>query len=464
MMTRKKVTVAAGMGWQTDSWVPALRSIEQGDIDFLGFDTLSEATIQFLRQSKLKDPSKGYFGGLANMMKDILPVAYKHGTKIVTNAGGINVPAAAQLVLDTAKSLGLKRLKVAAVTGDDVLDKLQSFRVAGQTLENMDTKADFSTIADKITTATAYLGADPIKEALGMGADVVITGRCTDSALFLGPISYALDLDKDDKDMHALGIVAGHLLECAAQSAGGNFSGRWWEIPKLEDIGYPIADVYENGEMVLYKAEGTGGRISYDTVRHQLVYEINDPTKYITPDVTADFTSIVLEDLGDDKVKIHNVKGTEKTDHLKLVLTYSEGWMTEGIYMYCWPDAYEKAKAAEKYVRNRFSQISERIDQIRFDYIGINSLMGPLSYPIDAELARNLSEVGLRIAMLTPTRKEAHRVSREPLGLAVNGPPAMAGALILPVLPPREALGIWPALVPRELIESGVRVEIYQVD
>lgn len=462
-MSTRTVTVAAGMGWQTDSWLPAIRSMETGNVEFVGFDTLSEATIQFLRRAKLKDPRKGYFGGLAVMAKDVLPVAYKYGAKIITNAGGINVAEATRLVVELANSLGLKGLRVASVTGDDVLDKLQYFIRQGVSLAHLDTGEDFSEVQHNITTATAYLGADPIREALAMGADVVITGRCTDSAMFLGPISYALNLDSRDKDMQALGIVAGHLLECAAQSAGGNFSGSWWDVPNPEDIGYPIADISADGEMILYKAKGTGGRISYDTVRHQLIYEIHDPTKYITPDVTVDFTSIVVEDLGCDRVKIKNVKGMEKTDFLKVLMTYPVGWIVEGVYMYSWPDAYEKARAAEKYVRNRLSQLSERIEQLRIDYLGFNSLMGHLSSPMDTEMAKNISEVGLRIAVLTPTKKEAQRIIREPLGLAVNGPPALAGAMILPVMPPREALGIWPTLVPRELIESAVKIELHQV-
>ncbi|WP_027365024.1 acyclic terpene utilization AtuA family protein [Desulfotruncus alcoholivorax] len=451
----KSVRIGAGQGFWGDSPFPALDVVRSGNVKYLACDALAELTLAILQKARQKDPDKGYVEDL--FFKLLLQPCRQKGVKILTNAGGINPHGAGRMVFELARSLGIKGLKIAVITGDDVLPKLAELREKGVDLSDMESGGDISTIKDRIVFANAYLGAKPMVEALEMGADVIITGRTSDPAQFLAPMVYELGWSWDDWDRLAAGILMGHLMECSAQSTGGNFSGDWWNIPDMERIGYPVAEVYENGDAVLTKPEGTGGRVDLRTVKEQMLYEVHDPTAYITPDVVADFTSPRLVVEGPDRVRITGMKGKPRPENLKVSIGYSDGWMGEGTLKYSWPNALKKARKAEEITRKQFAALGISFDEILFEYVGYNSLSGPLATGDGADL----NEVGLRIAMRTSDKMTAARMPRLLPPLALNGPPTATGSGGM--ARPRELIGMWSALVPRDEVEKQVQISIREV-
>ncbi len=451
----KSVRIGAGQGFWGDSPFPALDVVKAGNVKYLACDALAELTLAILQKARQKDPTKGYVEDM--FFKLLLQPCWEKGVKILTNAGGINPGGAGQMVYELARSLGLKGLKIAVVTGDDVLHRLAELEAMGVDLSDMESGEDISSIRDKILFANAYLGAKPMVDALAMGADVIITGRTSDPAMFLAPMVYELGWRWDDWDRLAAGILMGHLMECSAQSTGGNFSGDWWNIPGMERIGYPVAEVYENGDAVLTKPEGTGGRVDLRTVKEQMLYEVHDPTAYITPDVVADFTSPRLIEDGPDRVRITGMKGKPRPDNLKVSIGYSAGWMGEATLKYSWPDALKKARKAEEITRKQFAALGLSFEEILYEYVGYNSLSGPLAAGDGADL----NEVGLRIAVRTPDKMTAAMMPRLLPPLALNGPPTATGSG--GISRPRELIGMWPALVPREEVEKQVQISIMEV-
>jgi len=449
------VRIGAGQGFWGDSPFPALDVVRAGNVKYLTCDALAELTLAILQKARQKDPAKGYVEDMFFSL--LLQPCRQKGVKILTNAGGINPAGAGQMVYELARKMGLKGLRIAVITGDDILPRLAELRAAGVDLSDMESGSDISSIEDRILFANAYLGAKPMVEALEMGADVIITGRTADPAQFLAPMVYELGWQWDDWDRLAAGILLGHLMECSAQSTGGNFSGDWWNIPGMERIGYPVAEVYENGEAVLTKPEGTGGRVDLRTVKEQMLYEVHDPAAYVTPDVVADFTAPRLEQDGPDRVRITGMKGKPRPDKLKVSIGYSDGWLGEAVIRYSWPQALQKARKAEEIVRRQFAALGLEFEEILTEYIGYNSLSGPLAWG-DGE---DLNEVGLRIAVRTRSRQDAARMPRLLPPLALNGPPTATGSGGMPR--PRELIGLWSALVPREEVEKQVNIEIREV-
>ncbi len=447
--------IGAGQGFWGDSPFPALDVVRAGNVKYLTCDALAELTLAILQKARQKDPAKGYVEDMFFSL--LLQPCRQKGVKILTNAGGINPAGAGQMVYELARKMGLKGLRIAVITGDDILPRLAELRAAGVDLSDMESGSDISSIEDRILFANAYLGAKPMVEALEMGADVIITGRTADPAQFLAPMVYELGWQWDDWDRLAAGILLGHLMECSAQSTGGNFSGDWWNIPGMERIGYPVAEVYENGEAVLTKPEGTGGRVDLRTVKEQMLYEVHDPAAYVTPDVVADFTAPRLEQDGPDRVRITGMKGKPRPDKLKVSIGYSDGWLGEAVIRYSWPQALQKARKAEEIVRRQFAALGLEFEEILTEYIGYNSLSGPLAWG-DGE---DLNEVGLRIAVRTRSRQDAARMPRLLPPLALNGPPTATGSGGMPR--PRELIGLWSALVPREEVEKQVNIEIREV-
>ncbi|MEO6893328.1 MAG: acyclic terpene utilization AtuA family protein, partial [Ktedonobacteraceae bacterium] len=314
----KSVRIAGGLGFYGDSWRPIKASIERGQVQYVASDHLAELTLAILQKDRQRDPSLGYTRDLVPMLTNLLPIAMPRGVKFILNAGGLNPLAAREVLLAALKKFGLK-LKVGVVLGDSVLERLDALRETGVSLAHMDTGADIATVRERLLFASAYLGARPLVEALDAGADIVLTGRVADAALFLAPMVHELGWRWDEWDKLAQGIVVGHLLECSGQATGGNFGGDWRAIPNLAHIGYPIAEVWENGDALITKAPDTGGRVSFDTLREQLLYEVHDPTHYLTPDVDVNMTTLHMEERGPDEVYVTGATARPAPAALKIV-------------------------------------------------------------------------------------------------------------------------------------------------
>lgn len=452
----KSVRIGAGLGFYGDSWKPVRASIERGGVAYIGSDHLAELTLAILQKDRLKDPNAGYTRDLVPMLAELLPLARPRGVRFVTDAGGLNPLGAQAAVVAALEKAGLGA-RVAAVTGDALLDRMDA--IPGADWAHLDTGAPVAAVRDRLLFANAYLGARPIVEALARGADIVITGRVADAALFLAPLIHELGWAWDDYDRLAQGVVVGHLLECSGQASGGNFGGDWRSMPELDRIGYPIAEVAEDGTAVITKPPGTGGRVSFDTLREQLLYEVHDPARYLTPDVTVDLTGVTLEDLGDDRVVVRGAKGSPPPPTLKVVAGYEDGYMAQAMVGYAWPDALAKAERAAMIIRKQIEAAGLPLSEVVEEYLGYNSLHGPLADPSGAE---HLNEVYLRMAVRAPDARVADAFSRlfPPLGL--SGPPFVGG--YGGITPPRALLGIWPTRVDRRAVESHLQVIVEEVD
>lgn len=450
----KSVRIAGGLGFYGDAWQPIKASIERGNVQYVASDHLAELTLAILQKDRQRDPHLGYTRDLVPMLAELLPIAMPKGVKFVLNAGGLNPMAAREVLLAALKKFGLK-LKVGVVLGDAVLERLDVLQEAGVSLAHMDTGEDIATVRERLVFASAYLGARPLVEALDAEADIVLTGRVADAALFLAPMVHELGWRWDDWDKLAQGMVVGHLLECSGQATGGNFGGDWRSIPDLAHIGYPIAEVWENGDAVITKAPGTGGRVNFDTLREQLLYEVHDPRHYMTPDVDVDMTTLHMEEIGPDEVRVTGAMGRPAPEMLKIVAGYEDGVMGQAMLGYAWPDALAKAQAAADIIQQQMRESGLKAEEIVIDYIGYNSIHGPLADPAHVD---DLNEVYLRIAIRCADKREAAKLGRLFPPLALSGPPFIGGAGGM--MEPRGLLGIWPTLAPRGIIEEYVRVSV----
>ena len=450
----KSVRIAGGLGFYGDSWRPIRASIERGNVQYVASDHLAELTLAILQKDRQRDPSLGYTRDLVPMLMDLLPIAVPRGIKFILNAGGLNPMGAREVLLGALKKYGFK-LKVGVVLGDSVLERLDELGEAGVSLAHMDTREDIAAVRERLLFASAYLGARPLVEALDAGADIVLTGRVADAALFLAPMVHELGWHWDDWDKLAQGIVVGHLLECSGQATGGNFGGDWRSIPDLAHIGYPIAEVWENGDAMITKAPGTGGRVNFDTLREQLLYEVHDPRHYLTPDVDVDMTTLTMQETGSDEVRVTGATGRPAPEMLKIVAGYEDGVMGQGMIGYTWPDALAKAQAAAQILQQQMAEIGLQSEETIVEYLGYNSIHGPLADPTYVD---DLNEVYLRIAVRCKDRKEAAKLGRLFPPLALSGPPFIGGAGGM--MEPRGLLGIWPTLAPRSMIEEYVHVSV----
>ena len=449
----EKMRIGSGLGFYGDSWQPIRATIESGDVQYVASDHLAELTLAILQKDRLKDPSAGYTKDLVPMLSELYPLAKHRRVKFILNAGGLN-PLGAQAALAAAFSKQGWSARIAAVTGDSVLERVDELQQAGVTFAHLDSGASFSAVRARTLFANAYLGAKPIVDALRQGADIVITGRVADAALFLAPMIHEFGWRFDDLNKLAQGVLVGHLLECSGQGSGGNYGGDWENVPDLAHIGYPIAEVTENGDALITKVEGTGGRIDYDTVREQMLYETHNPRRYISPDVVVDMGTSVLRDLGHDRVSLTGTVGYPKPESLKVLAGYEDGYMADARVGYSWPDALAKARSAAAIVQTQMQEAGIAVDESLVEYQGYDSLHGTLS---DPEHADQLNEVYLRIAIRTRDRGTASRFGRIIPPLFLSGPPfvTMGG-----VNPPKTLLGIWPTLVARERVEERVQVHM----
>lgn len=451
----RTVRIGAGQGFYGDSLLPVLDVARFGNVKYISFDTLAELTLAILEKGRKKDPTQGFTKDVIPMMRNLLPICMEKGIKLITNAGGINPPGAAKAVAQVARELGLK-VKIACVTGDDIYDRLDDLTNQGVAFKDKETGQELGDVRERVLFSSVYLGADVIAEALRQGADVVITGRTTDTAQFLGPLIYEFGWGRAEWNKLAQGIILGHLMECSGQVSGGNYQVGWEDVPNLERIGYPVAEISEDGTFVLSKPEGTGGLVNLRSVKEQFLYEIHDPTTYITPDVICDLTTTRLEQVGENQVRVSGTQGRPAPPTLKALLGYADGWMGEGYISFSWPKAYSKAKRAAEIVRKRLQMQGVTPEEIHLEYIGINSLWGALApEPVDEE---SINEVRLRIAIRTHNKKDCELLAREFPPLLLSGPPTASAVAGTPA--PRELMGLWSTLIPRELVEPYVKISI----
>jgi hypothetical protein len=441
------IRIGNGQGFWGD-WLEApVRLVEQGPLDYLILDYLAEVTMSILQKQKAADPSKGYASDFPPLIARLAPAIRERGIKVIANAGGVNPRACAQAVLAAAPGL-----KVAVVTGDDIFTRIDELLAKGHEMCDMETGAPLSQIRDRILSANAYIGAFPLAEALATGADIVIAGRSTDTALALAPMVHCFGWKADDYDKLAAGTIAGHIVECGAQCSGGNCQVNWQAIPDMANIGYPIIEAEPDGSFVITKHTGTGGMISTDTVKEQLLYELGDPKRYLTPDCAADFTSIQLTDYGPNRVRVSGIRGGPRPETLKLSISFADGWKAIGTLVYSWPQALEKAKAADAIVRARLQNLGLAFEEIRTEFLGVNACLGSVAPPVS-----DPPEVQLRMGVRDHNRKAVDRFTRELIPLVLNGPPGATG--FGDGKPPvREIVAYWPALLPREEIQTSVEV------
>lgn len=439
----KTIRIGSGAGYAGDRIEPALELAQKGDIQYLVFECLAERTIAIGQKQKQQNPEKGYNELLADRMYAVLPTCLEKGIKIITNMGSANPTAAGKRVLEIAKELGAKQLKIAVVTGDDAHDAL---------IKN-DARLDeigkpISSCGKDIISANAYMGADAMVQALRDGADIIIAGRVSDPSLFLAPMMYEFNWAADDWEHLGKGTCLGHLLECAGQITGGYYADPGFkDIPHLERLGFPIAEIDENGDATITKVAGSGGRVCVDTCKEQLLYEIHRPDSYITPDVVADFTGVTFTQIGEDRVRVQGATGRAKTDTLKVSVGYQDGFIGEGEISYAGPGAVARGRLALEIVKGRFEVCGFDASEVRFDLIGVDALHGA-----ERSARSEPYEVRARVAARCTTRAQAVKVGNEVETLYTNGP-AGGGGVLKSV---KEILAMDSTLLARALVTPAV--------
>lgn len=451
-MNGKIVRIGSGAGYSGDRIEPAVELAEKGRIQYLVFECLAERTIALAQLEKMKDPRRGYDPLLAARMEACLPVCREKGIKIITNMGAANPEAGGEKIIETARRLGIRGLKVAAVTGDDVLDIIRRGDFSVE-----ETGGKTSVPAGKLVSANAYLGAQGIVEALANGADLVITGRVADPALFTAPAIHEFAWAMDDWDILGRATVMGHLLECAGQVTGGYFADPGYkDVPGLARLGFPLAEVRPDGVFTVTKVPGSGGRVTLATCKEQLLYEIHDPSSYITPDVVADFTGVKMNAAGEDRVLVEGGTGRQRTDTLKASLGYLDGFIGEGQISYGGPGAVARGRLALDIVAERLKLTGVAFEDIRYDMIGLNSLHRDKLSRGGPGAAPEPYEVRIRVAARTGSRQEAVRIGNEVETLYTNGPAGGAGAW----KSVRETVAMVSTLIPRALVNFAVHYEV----
>ena len=445
--------VAAGQGFWGDDLDAPRRQVEGGPIDYLMLDYLAEVTMSSLQKQKERDPSLGYARDFVGAVESVLPAVLDRGVKVIANAGGVNPPACAAAVKAAAeRSSARGKLRIGVVTGDDLLARLDDLIAHGHPLANMETGEPLSLVRDQVLSANAYIGSEPIVEALEGGANIVITGRSTDTALTMAPLRHEFGWGANSWDQLAAGIVAGHIIECGAQCSGGNCLYDWRSIPDLANVGYPLVEARSDGTFVVTKHSNTGGRVSIQTITEQLVYEMGDPHAYITPDVIADFTTIRLAQDGENRVLVSGIKGKPPTDKLKVSVAYRAGFKAVGTLVYAWPDALEKAQLADQILRERLDRLGLRFEHILSEFVGATATHGAL-----AGDQHNAPEVQLRFGVRGADRAAVERFTREIAPLVLNGPPSVTGfAGGRPKV--EEIVAYWPALIDKAVVKTKVDI------
>jgi Acyclic terpene utilisation family protein AtuA len=441
----RTIRIGSGAGYSGDRIEPAVELAEKGDIDYLVFECLGERTVALAQQARLKNSDSGYDPLLEERMRAVLPLCAAKGIKIVTNMGAANPEAAAKKTAEIARSLGLSSLKIAAIVGDDVLDACKQ-----GDLPILEFDGSIKKLGNRIVSANAYLGAEPMAQALSAGADVVITGRASDPALFLAPMIHAFGWAMDDWTLLGKGTVAGHLLECAGQITGGYFADPGYkDVEGLARLGFPIGEVGEDGSLVVTKVASSGGAVTAQTCKEQLLYEVHDPTRYLQPDVTADFSQVEVEEIARNRVRITGGRGTAHPDTLKVSVGYVDSFIGEGQISYAGPGALARGRLALEIVRERLKLTGVVASELRFDLIGVDSLHGPQV----SGHANEPYEVRIRVTGRTENMHEAARIGNEVETLYTNGPAGGGGAW----KSAREVVAVASVLLPRGQAKPQVR-------
>jgi hypothetical protein len=452
MNNRSPLLIANGQGFWGDSILGPVRLVREGPLHYLTLDYLAEVTMSIMQKLKSRHPEAGYATDFIAMLERILPACKEKGIKIIASAGGVNSAACMRATGEVIKKLGLSGIKVATVTGDDILPRLAELQQQDEAFKNLDDGRPLSAVDGKITSANAYLGAFPVAEALDRGADIVICGRVTDPSLVLGPMIHEFGWKPEDFDKLAASTVAGHIVECGAQCTGANYTN-WREIEDFARIGYPIIEAYPNGQFFITKHNGTGGKVTIETVASQLVYEMGDPRQYLTPDVIADFTSIQLEQTGADRVRVYGIKGSAPTKFLKVSVSYESGYKAVGQLTISGPEALAKARLCADIIWKRLE-----LDGVTFpeenqcvEFLGAGVCHQGIIPTIDPP------EIVLRIGVKDKDKAKVNRFGMEIVPLVTSGPPGVTGfAGGRPKA--TEIISYWPALVHKDKIVPQVDV------
>jgi len=454
---KKVVRLGAGSGFWGDAMDPAMELLREGNLDYLCFDFLAELTMALLQRQKLKKPEAGYVPDAVAYTNAMLALARERGTRLISNGGGVNPRSAAQRMVEGARKAGLQGTRVALVEGDDLLGKLDTLIAEGVPLVNMDTgDSNFAAIRDRVVSANVYTDSSGIVEGLAGGADVVVAGRVSDNAVYVGPLAHEFGWTRDAAhvDRFAAAVTLGHIVECASACTGG-MSSRFAEMPHMGRVGFPIIEFEAGGDAVVSKVPGSGGRVDPFTIKEHLVYEIGDPRSYLMPDAIADFTSLRLSAVGEDRVRVEGITGRPAPDMWKLVVGYQDGWIGESLAFFPWPNAYDRVLKAKQTMLERFERMGLQADQVHFDLVGLNTLHGPAAPPPDPAVANELPELGLRCAVRTRTMEEADKVRRAGAQLWIMGP---GGTSFGTPIKPRPVISLWPTLIPRSFVEQMTEI------
>lgn len=453
---KDRIRIASGQGFWGDLLSAPKDQVTKGPVDYLVMDYLAEVTMSIMQKQKLRKPELGYAKDLVTTIDDILPILHEKNIRMITNGGGVNLEACRDAILESARKHGIP-LKLGVVTGDNILDSIDELKEQGGELKNMETGESLDTVRDRLLSANVYLGARPIVDALNQGAQIVITGRTTDTGLTLAPMIHEFGWDWNNWDLMAAGTIAGHIIECGAQASGGNYMRDWRNMPDMANVGFPIIEAMPSGEFYVTKHDGTGGRVERGTVAEQCLYEIGDPKEYITPDVIADFTTINLEDEGNDRVRVYGIKGRENTPSYKVSMSYSDGFSAFATLGYAWPEALDKAKAGDEILRQRLANLGLEFDEVRTEFVGYNACHGPLSEAANPDP----EEVLMRIGVRGQDRDAVERFGKEIAPLILTGPPNVTGfAGGRPR--PSDVVAYWPALIDKTLIDPRLKVEVVE--
>lgn len=456
------VRIAGVQGFYGDSPMGAMAVVMEHAADYLVHDALAELTLSILQKDKLRDPNLGYARDIEILAKMLYPGAFAKGMKVVTNSGGLNPEAAAKTVMAILQKQGITGVKIATISGDDVLARLQEFQEQGEPMNNMDSGEPYSTSPYQPTHANVYIGAKAVKQALDEGANLILAGRVADPCLTLGILAHEFgwelegELNQEQLNLLASGIAIGHLLECGGQASGGNSYAEWPMDYPVSNLGYPIAEVSADGSAIFTKLESQGGKMSRNTLREQLVYEIHDPANYITPDVIVDLTEVEIKDLAPNKVSFKGPKGKPRPEKLKLTIGQMEGYITEQMFFFSWPYAFQKAQKFATAVKQIWKNLPVQLDDTRINFIGVNAIHESAAPQPDEAWLDAMNEIGVRLAVKHKDERSGKMAMMGITGLGLNGPP---GIVSMPSWGKinRVMLSLWPTLVPRELIQEEVK-------
>lgn len=450
MFVKESIRIASGQGFWGDLPNAPINQVRKGPIDYLVMDYLAEVTMSIMQKQKLKRPEFGYARDFVDVVDEVLPDIKEKGIKIISNAGGVNPLACKDEILKRAEAKGIN-ITVAVVHGDDILGEIDSLLEQGYKLDNMDDGRSVKDVKDELLSANVYFGARPIVEALKEGADVIVTGRVTDTGLTLAPMIHEFGWEFEDYDKMAIGTIAGHILECGAQSSGGNFTD-WQKVENFAEIGFPIVEARPDGTFFVTKHENTGGLVSEMTVKEQLLYEIGDPADYITPDCVADFTSVSVEQDGENRVKVLGIKGKPETPFYKVSASYNYGYKLTTTLVYSWPNAVSKCKAGADILEKRAENLGLKFDEFRMEVVGVNGCNESSLENVDED---EIDEAQMRISVSAKSKDDLNRFGKELAPLILTGPSAVTGfAGGRPKA--SEVVAYWPALLKKEACRPKV--------